>query len=836
MKTTLCFSIRFTLSKNGDVSWKIPDKLKCIPLFQCETYEYHVTTSGLKNVTYVDICFGAYVGQIFEFRIYNIKPKKRIILSGDDLCEMDCRHVDEPLNSNRYSAPYSLLPALEEGYFSDATITAKNKRQFKVHKTVLSLQGAGINWDSDPPPFSHLSEDTLGTILYFLYAECLPEDLSESTAKEIIKAVSDYKCLEKLVQSCQKYLDRTALRDDILRLLNDMHVGMDKIADYISPSAVEYSSKQNACWANPATLYNAIKHCFREEFVVIAKFIQFCDIFANKEHNLSNEEQDEILHVLKYKVPIYKQQFRKFLKGLKKIYRSMTTAQRVEMATFIVPEIEPALSMVITLLEDIDVIIQQIIQKQSETNSDIYLKYDDQITYMTKATSSNELKCLIAVRENVKMLLEALILRREQYTLRTTQEQVHVIGRILDFFVKEELPVFLIRLDEIVDVFDEKLELNEFKFFFKVETSKVTYVLEKLREQIDCVQSIISKICDLVQHDNFTQTIQCLGLMPTVKDTIPESSGNDTKPVFNGSSQGFRELNLIKSLCIPPRVQDSLLSKNSVELFVNQTDTDMEFEVIGDTKEPSGDGEIPSATERQIFKAHRVIVAARCDWFRRALLSGMKEAINKKIEIHDTNPTIFKLFLEYLYGGNLQKKDLSMEQLLELLLLSDRYEMDTLKNTCEYFLKSSIETDTALYLLGVADQYNANILKRRCIRYIADHNELTENEEFYDLPLPLQSEIFDIIWTRPKTPPDSDHDYVAEIVYSSIFNKSSSSSDDHDGHLTPRLESQVSQLRAILGDAPSNACLVQLILAADYNLERAVNFYYSVPSNSKGHS
>ena len=27
--------------------------------------------------------------------------------------------------------------------------------------------------------------------------------------------------------------------------------------------------------------------------------------------------------------------------------------------------------------------------------------------------------------------------------------------------------------------------------------------------------------------------------------------------------------------------------------------------------------------------AHRVIVATRCDWFRRALLSGMKESIER---------------------------------------------------------------------------------------------------------------------------------------------------------------------------------------------------------------
>lgn len=33
--------------------------------------------------------------------------------------------------------------------------------------------------------------------------------------------------------------------------------------------------------------------------------------------------------------------------------------------------------------------------------------------------------------------------------------------------------------------------------------------------------------------------------------------------------------------------------------------------------------------EYHIFKAHRVIVAARCDYLRKALLSGMQEDINR---------------------------------------------------------------------------------------------------------------------------------------------------------------------------------------------------------------
>lgn len=36
-----------------------------------------------------------------------------------------------------------------------------------------------------------------------------------------------------------------------------------------------------------------------------------------------------------------------------------------------------------------------------------------------------------------------------------------------------------------------------------------------------------------------------------------------------------------------------------------------------------------SETEIVEIMAHRVIVSSRCDWFRRALLSGMKEAIDR---------------------------------------------------------------------------------------------------------------------------------------------------------------------------------------------------------------
>jgi len=41
--------------------------------------------------------------------------------------------------------------------------------------------------------------------------------------------------------------------------------------------------------------------------------------------------------------------------------------------------------------------------------------------------------------------------------------------------------------------------------------------------------------------------------------------------------------------------------------------------------------------------SHRVIVAARCDWFRRALMSGMKEAIQRFV--------LFLFFFVYKLAG-----------------------------------------------------------------------------------------------------------------------------------------------------------------------------------------
>ena len=47
----------------------------------------------------------------------------------------------------------------------------------------------------------------------------------------------------------------------------------------------------------------------------------------------------------------------------------------------------------------------------------------------------------------------------------------------------------------------------------------------------------------------------------------------------------------------------------------------------------------------------------------------------RKITIHDTNPELFKLYVTYLYTGQLNTQHLSTEQLADMIAIADRYEV-----------------------------------------------------------------------------------------------------------------------------------------------------------------
>jgi len=54
----------------------------------------------------------------------------------------------------------------------------------------------------------------------------------------------------------------------------------------------------------------------------------------------------------------------------------------------------------------------------------------------------------------------------------TSANKVRSVARNLEQLIAE-LPIFLLRLEEVTAALDDKLEWKEFKFYFKIGTSKV---------------------------------------------------------------------------------------------------------------------------------------------------------------------------------------------------------------------------------------------------------------------------------------------------------------------------------------------------------------------------
>lgn len=78
----------------------------------------------------------------------------------------------------------------------------------------------------------------------------------------------------------------------------------------------------------------------------------------------------------------------------------------------------------------------------------------------------------------------------------------------------------------------------------------------------------------------------------------------------------------------PPRAADSALAGGCLNLVGSPRHADMDF-VLGEAPKEKRDGGREGEEEgvrHVVIPAHRVIVASRCEWARRALQSGMREA------------------------------------------------------------------------------------------------------------------------------------------------------------------------------------------------------------------
>jgi len=120
-----------------------------------------------------------------------------------------------------------------------------------------------------------------------------------------------------------------------------------------------------------------------------------------------------------------------------------------------------------------------------------------------------------------------------------------------------------------------------------------------------------------------------------------------------------------------------------------------------------------------LIHLHKIVLCSQSDYMKAMLLGSFIESKKNQVEINEENVDSFMVFLESFYKDQVEK---NVDNLLELLILSNKYLFHELKNYLQVLLGDNLRIKDACDVLVVSDTHNAPILKKSCLRYISQNS------------------------------------------------------------------------------------------------------------------
>ncbi|XP_072390147.1 BTB/POZ domain-containing protein 9 isoform X1 [Diabrotica undecimpunctata] len=161
----------------------------------------------------------------------------------------------------------------------------------------------------------------------------------------------------------------------------------------------------------------------------------------------------------------------------------------------------------------------------------------------------------------------------------------------------------------------------------------------------------------------------------------------------------------------------SQLSENLAALCLNQEHSDVTLVVEG-----------------QKLNAHKVILAARSDYFRALLYGGMKESTQNEILLPDAPLKAFKVLLKYIYTGHMFLTTLEEDVILDTLGLAHQYGFQDLETAISDILRQLLALNNVCAILDAAHLYGLDNLVKVCHNFLDMHaSEILTQEYFIQL-------------------------------------------------------------------------------------------------------
>nr|XP_033340113.1 BTB/POZ domain-containing protein 9 isoform X1 [Megalopta genalis] len=144
----------------------------------------------------------------------------------------------------------------------------------------------------------------------------------------------------------------------------------------------------------------------------------------------------------------------------------------------------------------------------------------------------------------------------------------------------------------------------------------------------------------------------------------------------------------------------------------------------------------------QRFNGHKIILAARSQYFRALLFGGLKESTQREIELKDANLASFKGLFEYIYTGRMSLTDRREEVILDILGLAHLYGFLELETSVSDYLREILNIKNACLIFNAAFFYQIECLTRVYQEYMDKHaSEVIQHESFLQLSAAALNEL-----------------------------------------------------------------------------------------------
>uniref|UniRef100_A0A3P9I0W4 Kelch-like family member 22 n=2 Tax=Oryzias latipes TaxID=8090 RepID=A0A3P9I0W4_ORYLA len=132
--------------------------------------------------------------------------------------------------------------------------------------------------------------------------------------------------------------------------------------------------------------------------------------------------------------------------------------------------------------------------------------------------------------------------------------------------------------------------------------------------------------------------------------------------------------------------------------------------------------------EGRPIQAHRILLAAACDYFRGMFAGGLRETQQKEILIHGVSHMAMKKLLDYIYTAELE---LDLDCVQEVLIAATMVQLESVIGFCCDFLYSWLDDSSILEVLQLADLFELQQLKDRVRSYILNNIQTLSRMDVY---------------------------------------------------------------------------------------------------------